>query len=176
MDELKKYVQKTAKDKIILGVFGAVFAAAAVILFTQHSWVLFIIMLLCAAVLFIGAFTASATDKKFFDDIQNSTRKDEILADFAAAVPYANDEIRMGEYYIFTKKLTSLINYEDIISLRYFEHHDMETHNTEAGIAVSLKKGAGRTLCNLYGDDTQMQAEKIYNAVLSRNASVEIKA
>ena len=176
MDELKTYVQKTSKDKMILGVVAAVFAAAACACFVKHSWVLFIAMLLGAAALLIGAVTASSDDKKFFDYIENSPERDMILADFASAVSCADDSIRMGETYIFTKKLTRLLKYEDIRKLQYFEHRDMDTHNTECGIAMVTANGKSRTLCQLSGSDVQGQAQAIFAAVLSRNQNVEIRA
>lgn len=176
MDELKQYIRKTAKDKIILGAFSAVFAVAACILFIRHSWVLFGVMLLGAVILFVAAVTGSAGDRKFFDSIENSPRRSVILADFAAAKPCANDEIRLGEHYIFTRKQTRLIAYEDIRRLQYFEHHDADTSRTEAGIAIALAGGGSRTLCSLYGEAPRMQAEEIYRSVLSKNPNVEIIA
>ena len=174
MDELKQYIRKTAKDKIILGAFSAVFAIAAGALFAKHSWVLFGAMLLAAVLLFLGAVTSSATDRKFFDSIENSPQRGVILADFAVAKPCANDEIRLGERYIFTRKQTRLIAYGDIQSLRYFEHHDMDTQKVEAGIAIALASGGSRTLCSLYGEAPRMQAEDVYRSVLSKNPNVEI--
>ena len=176
MEELKKYVQKTSKDKLILGLFAVVFAAAACVLLTRHNWILFIAMLLCAVALFIGAITSSADDKKFFSFIENSPERDKILADFASAKSYANDSIRLGENYIFSKKMTRLLGYESIQKLQYFEHHDLETQRTEPGIAMVLTNGKSRTLCDLSGGDPQMQAQEIFEIVLSKNPNVEIEA
>ena len=175
MDELKKYVQKTTKDKLILGIFAIIFAAVAVVAFTRHTWVLFAVMLLCAFALFTGALTSTSTDKKFFDSIENSPEKYAILSDFETAQSCANDNLRMGSKYIFTKKYPRLISYEDIVMLQYFEHHSTDTGRTEPAIAYTLADGKGATLCSLYGNDTDMQVQEIYDIILSRNPNVEIK-
>ena len=175
MDELKEYVQKTAKDKLALGIFGVVFAVVAVVAFIKHIWVLFAVMLLCAFALFTGALTSTSTDKKFFDSIENSPEKYAILSDFETAQSCANDNLRMGSKYIFTKKYPRLISYEDIVMLQYFEHHSTDTSRTEPGIAYTLADGKGATLCSLYGNDTDMQVQEIYNIILSRNPNVEIR-
>lgn len=175
MDELKKYTQKTTKDKLILGLSAVVFAIAACVLFVKQSRLLSVVMLLGAAALFTGAVTAASGDRKFFERIESSPDRNAILADFAAARSFADDEIRMGEKYVFFRKLTELIGYDEISRLRYFEHHDPETQKAEPGIAMLLANGKSRTLCSLYGGDPQVQAQEIFRFVLSRNPNVEIR-
>lgn len=174
MEELKSYVKKTSKDKIILGLFAAVFAVAGYVLFTEQNWIFFGAMVLGAAVLFIGVITSFANDNKFIRSVENSPERDRILADFTVARSYANDTIRMGEVYIFSKKMTRLLSYQDIRELRYFEHHDPETQSTEPGIAIALSDGKSRTLCDLYVENPQMQAQEIFALVSSKNPGVEI--
>lgn len=175
MDELKEYVQKTSKDIIILGLFSIVFAVAACVLFLKHMWVLFAIILLCAVALFVGAVTSSSVDKKFFNAIENSPEKLAIIADFETAQSYGGDGIRMGKRYIFSKKQARLISYGDIKSLQYMEFHDNETSRIEPVIKVTLTNGKCSTLCNLYDGSSQMQAQEIFEVILSKNPNVEIK-
>ena len=175
MDELKNYVQKTAKDKIVLGLFSIVFAVASCVFLLRHSWVLGVIMLLCAVALCVGAVTSSSVDKKFFDAIENSSEKLAIIADFETAQSYCGDGIRMGKRYIFSKKQARLITYEDIKKLQYMEFHDNETSRTEPVIKVTLTNGKCSTLCSLYDGSSQMQAQEIFEVILSKNPDVEIK-
>lgn len=176
MDELEKYIRKTSKDKMIFGLFSAVFAAAACLLFAKHSWVLSGVMLLGAAALLIGEVTSSVNEKKLISRIADSPEKNIILTDFAAAESFADDHIRMGESYIFFWKMTELLRYGDIKKLQYFEHHDTDTHRTEPGIAMVLANGKKRTLCSLYCDDPRAQAQEIFRVVLDKNPDVEIQA
>lgn len=174
MNELKEYTKKTTKDIVIFAVFAVVFLVATIVLFNKHSFILFIVMGLCSMVLFIAALTSSSKDKKFYDEIENSKDRNEILNDFKYAKSCANDGIRMGDKYIYTKKQAYLINYKDIKKLQYFEHYDMEGANLEVGISIDLVDGTIRTLCNLYGNDYQLQKEEIYNLILSKNPNIEI--
>ena len=175
MDELKEYVQKTAKDVIILGLFSIVFAAAAYVLFLKRMWVLFVIFLLGAVALLVGAVTSFSVDKKFFDAIENSPEKHAIIADFESAQSYADDGIRMGKKYIFSKKQARLITYEDIKKLQYVEFHDNETNRTEPVIKMTLANGKCSTLCSLYDGNSQMQAQEIFDVILSKKPDVEIR-
>lgn len=175
MDELKQYTKKTTKDILILGIFGVIFMIAAFAFFTKHNFILFVIMLIGSLVLFVGAFTSSSNDKKFYATIENSPNKDEILLDFKNAKAYANDDIRMGEKYIFTKKYTELICYEDIKKLQYVEHHDIETSRIEPSIFMELTNGRKRTLCSLYGNNYLLQAKEIFDVVLAKKPNVKIE-
>ena len=175
MEELKKYTQKTKKDLLILGIFGVVFGIAAIVFFTKHSWILFIAMLLGSIALFVGAFSSTSIENKYFKAIENSSNKDTIISDFEKAVSYADDNIRMGEYYIFKKKYPEFYPYKNITELHYFEHHDIETARIEPGIAIVMTSGKSLTLCDLYCDNPQMQAQEIFEKVLSINPDVLIK-
>ena len=175
LDELKEYIQKTTKDKLLLGLSAIVFAAAAYIMFKKHMWIFFVIASLCALALFIGAVTSSSIDKKFLDTIENSPEKYVILSDFERAQSFSDDLIRMGEKYIFSQKQAKLISYEDIKKLQYVEFHDNSTGRTEPRIAVTMNNGSHSTLCDLYDNDPLALAQKICEIVLSKNPNVEIK-
>ena len=122
-----------------------------------------------------GATNNASMEKKFFDSIKNSDEKDAILSDFATAKPCANDEIRMGEVYIFSKKQTRLLSYKDIVWLKYYETDDYQTNKTKPAISYLLSNGENYTLCDLYGVGAKMQAQEIFEIAVSRNPSIEIK-
>ena len=175
MEELKAYICKDGKDRVILLVGGLCMAGGSCLaLFHSHKTFIGIILALAAVLLLYEAITCSARESAYIRSLEDSPEGSKILADFAGAKSFADDKLRLGKTYVFRSKYAILIKASDIKSAIFYERMDHDTHKSEYGITITMQNGKMDKLCDLYGSDPYGQAHEIFSALMERNPSIEI--
>ena len=93
--------------------------------------------------------------------------------DFAYAQPFANDQFRLGRYYLFIKKgaVIRLDSITDIVKMR--SHYRMVPTGVYLSISVEDENGSmSLPLCRVHMLKAEVEIDDIRKAVLQRHLSV----
>lgn len=96
-----------------------------------------------------------------------------IYYDFASAQPFANDQFRLGRYYLFIKNgaVLRLDSITDIVTIR--GHYRMVPTGVGLSAAVNDEHGSmSFPLCRVNMLNAQAEVDMIRNAVMQRHSSV----
>lgn len=152
MEELKNYLCKNNKDRIVLAIAGAVFGALGVVVMLRKDGlmdtILSVVFLLGFAILVFEALTSASREKRKMQELEDSGVLSQAAAEFADAESFANDTLRLGRTYIFRKKYTTLLQYRVIKQVATAVRTDDDTHSTEISFYAKLSDGTEQKLCS----------------------------
>lgn len=177
MEDLKKYIFKNTKDKIIITVAGTIFCLIGIVsIVTRKSLLIGIVFVLLGALTAYGGLTSSKSDEKALETIKKEGKIDEVINDFKRAKSYLNDDVRFGEKYIFRKKDSRIVKYEDILEVEYVSTISTidEAPRTVYYLSVTLKNNKSQSLYNERGDHKEV-ADEMIDLILKYNPIVVVK-
>ena len=180
MDELKRYLCKSAKDRIILGVIGIILGAICAYAVINHVGLFVEIIpgVMCLILLW-AALASGRQDRAALNRLDEEGILEEAAGDFQLADRFCGGEVMLGNKYIFRHKQTELIRFSDIVSAQYVVRMGDIGNEESAGdapeekIFLRLTNGKNRELCSLYGADSLAQAQAIYAALKGRNPNIQ---
>ena len=120
------------------------------------------------AFLFWLAYRYRAGASKMFNSFLDADGGQGMYIDFASAQPFANDQFRLGRYYLFIKNgaVLRLDSITDIVRV---------TNRSLVGLTAVVKDGNGSmsyTLCWWTRLEGRQEIDEIRNAVMQRRMSV----
>lgn len=177
MSDLEKYLYKDFKDKLTIALAFIIFgASSAVLIFVKQNYIVGAILSLASLLLLYLLLFGQRNDKKYLNELKIKGELELIEKDFQNAKSYAEDRLRLGNTYIFRKKLARIITYEDIVKADYYERLDNnnEALRTEYGIHLKLKNNCHEILCELY-EGPYEEASIILEELVKHNPLIEIK-
>lgn len=171
MNELKKYITKSLKDRIIIFISGILCGCAGILsLMQKTSWIIIIAMFLACIILLFEGTTAHIREKKLLELLAGSEDLSQAAAEFSSAKSYADGDIKLGDTMIFRKRIMSFLRYYDITMLICQESSD--DHDSRLSLYAKLKNGREELICHLHGAEKEKAAQEIADAVRSHNLSI----
>lgn len=180
-DEMIKYVRPSYIDMFLLTPFSfvvsAIVAGGAVYKIIIGEDVYLFLIVLCVGMFMMWFSISSFRDyrkmTKFFTD---SGIYHEAAADFISAQSFMKDRMRMGDKYIFCRRLCTVIRYQDIC--RVYQD-SFEDNLTERARELKAADTSGRVwrLCGLKPNtDNQPGLREALDFMLSKNNLITIES
>lgn len=176
MEELKSYLCKNSRDRLILAAMGAVFGIAGVVLILRReggmSIVITVAALAACAILEYEALTAASREKKILAQLEDSGVLSQAAAEFGEAESFAGDTLRLGKTFLFRKKNTMLLQYRVIREI-CTEERSQENSGTELVIFAKLSDGSTQKLCSL--DSNYAEAAAIAECIRAHDPEIAVR-
>ena len=180
-DEMIKYMRPSYIDMFLLTPFlfviSAILAGGAVYKMFIGEDVYLYLLVLCVGLFMMWFSISSFRDyrkmMKFFTD---SGIYHEAAADFVSAQSFMNDRMRMGNKYIFCRRLCTVIRYQDICRVYQHSFEDNVTERVRELKAVDTS-GHEWTLCLLkLNTDNQPGLKEALDFMTSKNNLITIES
>lgn len=174
MEELKAYLCKNGKDRIVVAVCGLVFGGVGLYALLNNRTlgfrILGVVMLACFAILEYEALTSRRREARQMQELEDSGMLAAAAREFPNAEQFANDTLRLGQNFVFRKKYPTLLQYRVISEVSTRVRGD---NGSEVTMYVKLSDGKSHVLCSLGGDEEQ--AEVITQRLMAHDAGIERK-
>lgn len=180
-DEMIKYVRPSRADVFLLTplsiVMSAVTVAAAVAEFFSGENIYLCLMVLCVGLFMMWlSFSPFRDYRKMMKFFTDSGIYHEAAADFISAQSFMNDRMRMGNKYIFCRRLCTVIRYNDICRVYQHSFEDEVTERTRE-LRASDTSGRVWTLCGLKPNtDNQPGLKEAIDFMLSKNSGITVES
>lgn len=177
MEELKEYLFKNKKDRLILAAAGVVFGAIGVVLMLRKGGMMdtliSVVFLLGFAILEFEALTSASREKRKMQELEDSGVLSQAAAEFADAESFANDTLRLGRTFLFRKKYTTLLQYRVIKEVATSVRTDDDSHQPEISLFAKLTDGSEQRLCST---DDYAEAVTIKERIRAHDPEIVVKA
>lgn len=143
-------------------------------MFSFEGKLLYPMRLLVFAVLFLLSLLPMLRGHRFFRNMEGSPNIKQIEMDFAKAIPFAKDRVRLGRTYIFTKGSGKLTAYSDIVQVYQYVHLTNHIENARSLEYIDIN-GKKQTLCNLQlRGKSDSEVRDMFTIIRSANPNVKI--
>ena len=180
-EDLIGYIESSEANS--LSILGAVFSGIGVFLLalvinTHNSSTLGLLtslFMLGMGIAFVGAgISSSKKFQAYIQEIESSGELYLLLADFSHSYSMVDDNVRIGEKYIFGKKAGRPASYNDISKV-YQSVHKTNFVEDRRHLEAVLTNGKICTLCNLKtGGESDEDVSKIMGYIRYKNTSVHL--
>lgn len=177
MDDLKKYVTKNSKDKAIIVITGVIFAILGIVsIVGKKSLVIGIAFIVLGVFAIYGGLTTKQNEEKDFNNLKAKGELEAVIEDFKVTKSFLDDDIRFGEKYIYRKKDSRILKYEEIKDVEYVGSLSTtsEATTTVYKLYVTLTSGKSEPLYGEKGDH-QEEANEMIQIILAHNPNAQEK-
>ncbi|MBQ3146389.1 MAG: hypothetical protein IJB91_01520 [Oscillospiraceae bacterium] len=171
--EFKKYMSVYMIGwKIFSAISGATMVSFFISMFAGNHVDYF--GLLFWIIAFIASLIPWFISLRFFRNLENDIRAYQIEADFRKAIPKFNDNIRLGNQWLFISNRSKLITFSNITRI-YPYVKKSDGFVSERGLKYVDTKGHHHKLCKMGPrNDPAQEIIEIISIIQSKNPSVKI--
>lgn len=177
MDEMKAYMGRTAVQRIVMAIAGAVCLLLGIMQISRESTVMGVILSAVGVFLLISAVLAKSQDARYMRALEERGELEAAARDFAASEVFADDKLRIGNAYLFRKNGMEVLTIEDIAGI--FKTHGSDPGDEHYGadylsLFAELTNGKSVLLCRLYGAEQDALGDTIISALQVRNSAIQM--
>ena len=173
MKEYIAYTQKNAKDRLVTGAAGAVFAAAGAACLNR-SRITGMILIVLGVLAVCSGLLQGGRNRKAMAKLMETGEMEKVLKDFTDAEDLTEDA-KAGKIWIFRRKYADPLKIADIAEAEYAEKAGDRPGTKEAGIYLKLKNGKAEKLCSIYGPDPRTGSREILAVLSKKNPDISIR-
>lgn len=154
MEEMKKYMGRTRKDRAVVALAGMVFGVLGAVQLIQQAMIVGTILLAVCVLLVTSAALAGKQDARYMQALADRGELEAAAADFQTAEELPEAKLKVGQHYVFRKGWMEVLKLSDLRDVYTKRESDDNGENSRGGehlvLFVGLADGRSVRLCSLY--------------------------
>lgn len=178
MEEMKKYMGRTGKDRIVIAVVGIICGGLGLMMLLKHSYVMGCVFAAVCLLLLFSAIFAGKQDARYIRALAEQGELNAAADDFLHAEEYIDGTLKLGQRYAFRKGRMEVLALRDMQNIFIKHEHD----NTDNGIGAEhlvlfagLSSGRSVEFCSIYGPQQEEALQTVLQALIQRKPHLEVR-